>query len=70
MSEKLSEAQRKVLLNYALTADGTKYLQRIKGAPDLETQGFLAWRGRQYGTSFYCITDAGRRALQEADHDR
>lgn len=51
------------------TADGVRYQSchgkaRLAAVHELEGLGFALWKGESYGTNFYCITEAGRRALE------
>lgn len=59
----LTAEQLATLRQYAETSDGT-FLQGLPGATELwRPMGLLDWRGQQYGTHFYSITQAGREAL-------
>lgn len=63
---RLTKVQLSVLDQYKDTNDG-RYLQGFPGATELwRPMGLLDWRGEQYGTKFYCITDAGRAALSRS----
>lgn len=62
----LTEERLRVLRQYAGTSDG-QFMQGIPGASELwRPMGLLDWRGSQYGSHFYSITDAGRAALVKA----
>lgn len=50
---------------YADTSDG-RFMQGMSGASALMAMGLLKWRGDQYGSHFYSITEAGRLALSKA----
>lgn len=62
MAEKLTKAQRKTLAHYADTGYW-KFLQSFPESTDLMVKGLLEFRGESYGSRFYSITEAGRRAI-------
>jgi hypothetical protein len=54
-----------LLARYAGTTQW-RLLQGLPGVADLVKRGLVEWRGSQFGTQFYCITEAGRAAIQRA----
>ena len=64
MSKGPSKRLLKVLAQYKDTSD-SRYMQGLPGASDLWHRfGLLQWHGDQYGTHFYSITPAGKKALE------
>lgn len=54
---------REKLQLYKDTGDD-HFLQEMAGAIELNSMGFLKWRGVQYGVNFFSITNAGIDALK------
>lgn len=62
----LTQEQLGVLRQYKDTGDGN-FLQELRGASELyRPLGLLDFRGEQYGSRFYSITEKGTEVLKEA----